>query len=94
MVLAIAFYQETGVDELWIVSGTGKNIQYISAHGISLSLGPLESLALPFFRALMVAMRPLHLLGNGRQLHGKHGTYWTPYPLLSNLWAAFPQQKL
>lgn len=48
VVLAIAFNQETRVDEMWIGFGTEHNFQYISAQGMSTSLGPLKSMALPF----------------------------------------------
>ena len=51
VVLAINFFHELGLSELWIGFGTGKQYKDIPIHYISQSLGPQHCRALPFFHA-------------------------------------------
>ena len=52
VVLAIAFYEQLGLSELWIGFGSGKNYRDIPVHSIHAQLVPSKSLALPLFHAL------------------------------------------
>ena len=49
LVLAIAFYHEIQVNELWIAFGSGSQFRYIEAHGIAQALGEAKSKALLMF---------------------------------------------
>ena len=52
VVLAIAFFEQLGLSELWIGFGTGKTYRDIPVHIIHTQLGPSKSLALPLFHTL------------------------------------------
>ena len=67
VVLAIATFQQTGVEELWISFGTGKNFKYIPAHGIAQALGPVKAQSLPVFHALMGCDQTSSFGGKGKK---------------------------
>ena len=51
LVLAIAYVERLGVQELWVAFGTGKKFRYLAAHEISQALGSAKSRALPMFHS-------------------------------------------
>ena len=63
VVLAIAFYEQLGLSELWIGFGSGKNHRDIPVHSIYAQLGPSKSLALPICHALTCCDTTSQLLG-------------------------------
>ena len=69
VVLAIAFYEQLGLSELWIGFGSGKSYRDIPVHSIHAQLVPSKSLALPLFHALKGTT--YQLLGCGKK------TAWT-----------------
>ena len=63
VVLAIAFYEQLGLSELWIGFGSGKSDRDIPVHSIYAQLGPSKSLALPICHALTCCDTTSELLG-------------------------------
>ena len=41
-----------GLTELWVEMGKGKHIKFLPVHEISSTLGPLKSIAVPFFHSI------------------------------------------
>ena len=74
IVLAIAFYEQLGLSELWIGVGSGKSFRDIPVHSIHAQLGPSKSLALPLFHALTCTTYQLLVCGKKRR--GLHGTVY------------------
>ena len=52
IVLALSVVSTLPVDEFWITYGSGKNVQHMPAHVVTLSRGPSKASALPMFHAL------------------------------------------
>ena len=73
VVLAIAFYEQLGLSELWIGFGSGKSYRDIPVHSIHAQLGPSKSLALPLCQALTGCDATSQLLGCGKK------TAWTAW---------------
>jgi hypothetical protein len=51
LVLAVSFFSEVPVTELWVALGTGKNLKYFPAHDIANTMGPDKSKALRVFHS-------------------------------------------
>ena len=49
--LAIAFFCELQIEELWVSFGTGNHYRMIAEHSIARQLGPRKVAALPFFHS-------------------------------------------
>ena len=73
VVLAIAFFEQLKLSELWIGFGSGKNYRDIPVHSIHSQLGPSKSLALPLFHALTGCDTTSKFLGCGKK------TAWTAW---------------
>ena len=71
VVLAVGFYEQLGLSELWIGFGSGKSYRDIPVHIILAQLGPSKSLALPLFHALTSCDTTSQLLCCGKK------TAWT-----------------
>lgn len=78
VVLAISFFLELGLSELWVGFGSGKNYKDIPIHQISQILGPQKCEVLPLFHALTGCDVVSAMFGIGKR------TAW-------NAWAAFPE---
>lgn len=79
VVLAIAFFQQLDLTELWIGFGSGKYYRDIPVHSIQSQLGPSKSLALPLFHALTGCDTTSQFLGCGKK------TAWTAWNNTPNL---------
>ena len=51
-VAAAAYKRMKGLTELWVEMGKGKHIKFLPVHEISSTLGPLKSIAVPFFHSI------------------------------------------
>ena len=69
--LAIGFYHELQVDELWIASGS--HFRYIEAHDIAQALGEEGSRALLIFDSFSGCDSTFSFHGKGKKRHGTHG---------------------
>ena len=81
VVLAIAFYEQLGLSELWIGFGSGKSDRDIPVHSIHAQLGPSKSLALPLVRDLTGCDTTSQLLGCGKKTAW---TAWNSIPALTD----------
>ena len=81
VVLAIAFYKQLGLSELWIGFGSEKSYRDIPVHSIHAQLGPSKSLALPLFHALIGCDTTSQLLGCGKKTAW---TAWNSIPALTD----------
>lgn len=77
VVLAINFFQQINLTELWIGFGTGKTYKDIPVHVISQKIGPQRCKALPFFHAYTGCDVASAMSGIGKK------TAW-------NAWDSFP----
>ena len=57
VVLAIAFFHELPLSELWVAFGVGKHLRYVPVHVIASSMGQQKSKALLAFHTLLDATR-------------------------------------
>ena len=67
VVLAIHYFSETGLLELWICFGNGKNVRDIPVHEICSRLGPSTSMALPLFHAITGSDTTSFFFGCGKK---------------------------
>ena len=74
VVLAVAFFAQLDLSELWIGFGAGKHCRDIPVHRIHSKLGQSKSLALPLFHALTGCDTTSQFLGCKKKLCGWHGT--------------------
>ena len=81
VVIAISFFIQMNLSELWIGFGTGKTFREIPIHYISQQLGPKRCLALPFFHAFTGCDVTSAMLGVGKKLHGMHGLVFPIIPM-------------
>ena len=75
VVLAVATFQQLGLEILWIGFGMNKDFRWLPIHAISKDLG-IRAVELPFFHVLSLDVTLyLHFAERARNLHGKHGRF-------------------
>ena len=80
VVLAISFFKDLLVDELWIHFGVGKNVRLIPAHELSSILGPDKCKALPVFHSFTGCDTVSSFSGKGKKSAWEA---WNSYPLVT-----------
>jgi len=80
VVLAISFFAQLNVSELWIHFGVGRSARFISIHEVSASLGPTKCSVLPTFHALTGCDTTSAFNGRGKKTAW---LTWEAYPLLT-----------
>ena len=78
IVLGVSVVNTIDAEELWIMHGSGKNIQNVPAHAIATSLGVDKSTSLPMFHALTGCDTVSYFGGRGKK------TAW-------DVWKVYPQ---
>ena len=82
VVLAISFFQELSLTELWIGFGSGRTFKDIPVHNISHQLGRWRCIALPFFNAFSGCDVTSAMYGKGKKsLLGIHGNHFHKYQI-------------
>jgi len=72
VVLAIAYYGQLGLSELWIAFDSGKNYRDVPVHINHSRLGPSKSLVIPPLSSSAVTKRQLGLRGVTHQVSQRH----------------------
>ena len=80
LVLAIAYVERLGVQELWVAFGTGKKFRYLAAHEISQALGSAKSRALPMFHSFTGCDTVSAFAGKGKKTAW---AVWRVYPKIT-----------
>ena len=88
VVLAVRFFETSGLSELWVGFGTGKKYRDIPVHTICSNLGPSKSLALPLFHSLTGCDTTSQILGCGKKTAW---AAWTSLPDLTDTLVALTQ---
>ena len=88
VVLAVRFFETSGLSELWVGFGTGKKYRDIPVHTICSNLGPSKSLALPLFHSLTGCDTTSQILGCGKKTAW---VAWTSLPDLTDTLVALTQ---
>jgi len=66
VVLAITYFAQLSLDELWIAFGCGKSFRYIAVHDIAASLESKRCEALSFFHAFTGCDQTSAFAGRGK----------------------------
>ena len=75
LVLAVSFFSELGLDELYVAFGIDKSFKFIPCHEIVSSLGYGTCQALPVFHSLTGSDTTSSFSGKGKSQHGKLGRH-------------------
>lgn len=83
LVLAIAYVERIGVEELWVAFGTGKGFCYLPAHEIACALGSPKAASLPMFHAFTGCDTVSAFAGKGKK------TMWAVWRVYPEITEAF-----
>jgi hypothetical protein len=81
LVLAVAYVERLGVQELWVAFGTGKKFRYLPAHQIFQALGSVKAKSLPMFHAFTGCDTVSAFAGKGKKTAW---AVWRVYPEVTN----------
>ena len=85
VILAISFFSQLDLRELWIGFGSGRNYRDIPIHEISRQLGEPRSMALPLFHALSGCDTTSQFFGIGKKTAW---SIWEMYPDITETFVA------
>ena len=75
VIIAIAHFLDSGLQELWIAFGTGKNFRYVPIQEIVATLGPEMYVAISYFHAFTGCDAVSFFARYGKGLHGRLGKH-------------------
>ena len=84
VVLAVHYFEQLQLNQLWIKFGVSKNKKFIAIHEMSTSLGPTICSGIPFFHAWTGSDTTSAFLEHGKK---KHWNAWMELPRVSKTFA-------